>query len=101
MYVRSRATGVLGRDGVATVEESGGRRALVFAGGLTGGRSATTGRAAGGSPKTALCRTGRAPNHTSSIASVVAPPQSVTYVNTRRIRPMMPLRVRIMANVLV
>src|SRR3954452_13097922 len=96
----AEAVGEGDRKGVATVEDSPGGGVLGSAGGLTESRSPTSGRA-GAAPKTALWRTGRAPNHTSSTASRVAPDHTITYVITRRIHAMVPLRVRNMANVLV
>ena len=61
-------------DAVATVEESPGGGELGR--GCAEGRSPTTGRGAEGPPKTAPRKTGRAANQTSSMASVVAPPQT-------------------------
>jgi hypothetical protein len=86
------AAGAVDRGGVAMVEESAAGGVLVAVGGRTEGRSTTIGRAAGGAPKAALCSTGRAPNQTSSMASVVAPPHRVTYVIARRIHTMVPLK---------
>jgi hypothetical protein len=88
------AVGAADRERVATVEEPAGGRELVVEGGCTEGRSTMMGRAAGGAPKAALCSTGRAPNQTSSMASVVAPPHRVTYVIARRTHPMVPLKYR-------